>query len=103
MNPLFMVIGLATGLIQPGDDITERFISALEKAGSDPFRDGDILVLAESMIATAEGRIISLDTITPSSWRVNWPPSTAWIRVRSRSCCGRAMRLSEEYTVFSSA
>jgi coenzyme F420-0:L-glutamate ligase len=67
MNPLFMVIGLATGLIQPGDDITGRLISALEKAGSDPFRDGDILVLAESMIATAEGRIVSLDTITPSS------------------------------------
>jgi len=67
MNRCYTVTGLASDLILPGDDITDRLLNALENAGGDPFRDGDILVLAESMVATAEGRIVSLDTITPSS------------------------------------
>lgn len=66
MNRNYTVTGLVTGLICQGDDITARLLNALEKTGGDPFRDGDILVLAESMVATAEGRIVSLDTITPS-------------------------------------
>jgi len=32
------------------------------------FKDGDILVLAETAVATAEGNIIPLSTITPSAW-----------------------------------
>lgn len=67
MNPCFTVIGLVSGLIQKGDDITGRLIKALENVRKAPIRDGDILVLAESMVATAEGRVISLDSITPSS------------------------------------
>jgi coenzyme F420-0:L-glutamate ligase len=34
----------------------------------DGFKDGDILVLAETAVATAEGNVISLSTITPSAW-----------------------------------
>jgi len=67
MNLHYTVTGLVSGLILPGNDITDRLLIALENAGCDTFRDGDILVLAESMVATAEGRIVSLDTITPSS------------------------------------
>ena len=67
MNRCYSVTGLASGLIHPGDDITDRLTRALENAGRAPLKDGDILVLAESMVATAEGRIISLDSITPSS------------------------------------
>jgi coenzyme F420-0:L-glutamate ligase / coenzyme F420-1:gamma-L-glutamate ligase len=67
MNRRYSVTGLVTGMIYSGDDITDRLIGALESTGGDPIRDGDILVLAESMVATAEGRIISLDSITPSS------------------------------------
>jgi len=66
MNPHFMVTGLVTGLIHPGDDITDRFISALEDAGCNPFLAGDILVLAESIVATAEGRLVLLDSVRPS-------------------------------------
>jgi len=66
MNQCFTVIGMASGLIQKGDDITGRLIGALENSGGTPIRDGDILVLAESMVATAEGRLVSLDTITAS-------------------------------------
>jgi coenzyme F420-0:L-glutamate ligase len=66
MNLHFTVTGLATGLIGPGDNITDRLISALGDAGCNSFRDGDIVVLAESMVATAEGRLVLLDSITPS-------------------------------------
>ena len=66
MNPHFAVTGLATGLIQYGDDIVGRLISALEIAGSTHFQDRDILVLAESMVATAEGGLVLLDSVTPS-------------------------------------
>jgi len=34
----------------------------------DGFNDGDILVLAETAVATAEGNVIPLSTITPSAW-----------------------------------
>jgi len=67
VNQCFTVTGLASDLILPGDDITDRLLNALENAGGDSLRDGDVLVLAESMVATAEGRIVSLDTVTPSS------------------------------------
>jgi coenzyme F420-0:L-glutamate ligase len=66
MASSYTVTGLVSGLIQSGDDITARLITALEKSGGDPLQDGDILVLAESMVATAEGRLVPLYTITPS-------------------------------------
>jgi len=61
----FSVIGLATGLIREGDDVPGRLIAAAEKACRG-IADGDVIVLAESMVATAEGRLIALDTVTPS-------------------------------------
>lgn len=66
MNQHFTVTGLATGLIQPGDAITDRLVIALRDTGGNPFQDGDILVLAESMVATAEGRLVFLDAVSPS-------------------------------------
>jgi len=66
VNQCYTVTGLVSGLIQSGDNITDRLTRALENAGGAPIKDGDILVLAESMVATAEGRIVSLDTVSPS-------------------------------------
>lgn len=66
MAASYTVTGLATGLVQPGDDIPARLLAALETSGAGPLAEGDILVLAESMVATAEGRIVALDTVTPS-------------------------------------
>lgn len=66
MNSSFSVFGLKTGLVNGGDDIAARVISAAQEAPCGGIRTGDILVLAESMVATAEGRVIALDTITPS-------------------------------------
>jgi len=42
-------------------------IAAAQQA-CDGFKDGDILVLAETAVATAEGNVIPLSTITPSVW-----------------------------------
>ena len=67
MNLNYQVIGLASGLVQPGDDITSHLIGALDHAGCSPPLNGDIFVLAESMVATAEGRLVFLDDVSPSA------------------------------------
>jgi coenzyme F420-0:L-glutamate ligase len=66
MNSSFSVIGLVTGMITPGDDIAERVVAAAGHPVCGGIRDGDIIVLAESMVATAEGRLIDLATVIPS-------------------------------------
>lgn len=65
MNSSFSVFGLGTGLIHNGDDLPGRLISAAERACGG-IAAGDIIVLAESMVATSEGRSISLASVTPS-------------------------------------
>jgi coenzyme F420-0:L-glutamate ligase / coenzyme F420-1:gamma-L-glutamate ligase len=66
MNASFEVFGLSTGIVRSGDSIADRVIAAAKKACSG-FRDGDILVLAETAVATAEGNVIRLADITPSA------------------------------------
>jgi len=66
VNPSFAVFGLATGLITPGDDVAERIVAVAKASECSGIVDGDILVLAESMVATAEGRVVSLSAVTPS-------------------------------------
>jgi len=65
MNRSFSVCGLPTGIIKSGDSITDCIITAAQQACSG-FLDGDILVLAETAVATAEGNVINLSTIIPS-------------------------------------
>jgi coenzyme F420-0:L-glutamate ligase len=65
MNPSFSITGLSTGIIRPGDPFTDRIITAAISACGG-FADGDILVLAETAVATAEGNVIRLDTVTPT-------------------------------------
>jgi coenzyme F420-0:L-glutamate ligase len=67
MNNSYTVIGLPTGLIRSGDSIADRMIAAAQR-NCDGFKEGDILVLAETAVATAEGNVIPLSTITPSAW-----------------------------------
>ena len=66
MNSTFSVFGLSTGIIRPGDLIDERVIAAAETVCGG-FEDGDIVILAETAVATAEGNVIDLATVTPSS------------------------------------
>ena len=67
MNSSFTVIGLSTELIRSGDSVADCMIAAAQRACGG-FNDGDILVLAETAVATSEGNIIPLSTITPSGW-----------------------------------
>lgn len=66
MNRSFSVFGLKTGLVRDGDDVAARIIATAKTASCGGIRDGDIIVLAESMVATAEGRVVPLDAVTPS-------------------------------------
>ena len=65
MNPSFSVTGLSTGIIRPHESFTDRIIVAAD-AACGGFADGDILVLAETAVATAEGNVVRLDSVTPS-------------------------------------
>lgn len=65
MTPSFEVFGLPTGIILKGDPIADRIIAAARKT-CNGFRDGDIIVLAETAVATAEGNVIRLSEVTPS-------------------------------------
>jgi coenzyme F420-0:L-glutamate ligase len=66
MNTSFEVIGLSTGIITSGDSIADHVVAAAQQVCGG-FLDGDILVLAETAVATAEGNIVSLATVTPSA------------------------------------
>ena len=65
MNSSFTVFGLPTGIIRSSDPIAERVIAAAGKYCGG-FQDGDILVLAETAVATSEGNVIRLSEISPS-------------------------------------
>ncbi len=87
MNSSFEVFGLSTGIIHSGDAIADRVIDAAEKTCGG-FEEGDVLVLAETAVATSEGNVIRLDSITPSpraqemAERYRLDPRTAEIVIR---------------------
>ena len=58
------MFGIKTPIIREGDDIVQILEKALEESGLVPV-DGDIFVLAESAVGTAEGREVKLADITP--------------------------------------
>lgn len=57
--------GIETGLIHSGEDLLPFILSGIKKQGL-YLVDGDILVIAESALATAEGRLVSLAEQQPS-------------------------------------
>lgn len=59
------LFGIKTPLIVPGDDIAAVLCDAMKKASITP-QENDIFVLAESAVATAEGRVVELDGVKPS-------------------------------------
>ncbi len=65
--PRFEVIGIENiPIIQQGDDIAGLITSAVQDMGLE-FEAKDILVIAHTIISRAEGKIISLSEITPTS------------------------------------
>lgn len=56
---------LYTPIIRPGDNIAKVMMNALEREKLH-LEDGDIIVIAESVVATSQGRLEKLDQVNPS-------------------------------------
>lgn len=52
-------------LIQPSDDLAAIIAELLAKQG-ESLQPGDILVMAQKVVSKAEGRLVRVDTVTPS-------------------------------------
>jgi len=59
------LFGIKTPVIRIGDDMAKVLIEAMNSANIIP-QENDIMVLAESAVATAEGRVVKLENIAPS-------------------------------------
>ena len=66
MTHSFSVYGLKTPILKDGDDLVGILQESLKNTDARTFADNDILVLAESPLATTEGRIVKISEITPS-------------------------------------
>ncbi len=68
MGSPFQVFGIKTKILVPGDDISRIIVdnAKVTEGLEGGIADGDIVVLAESALATAEGGIVTLSEITPS-------------------------------------
>jgi F420-0:gamma-glutamyl ligase len=66
----FHIYGLHTDVIKSGDSIFDHIINAMH-AQRLTIQDHDIIVLAESAVATSQGRIVALHTIIPSNEAFN--------------------------------
>jgi coenzyme F420-0:L-glutamate ligase / coenzyme F420-1:gamma-L-glutamate ligase len=51
--------------VHPGDDLAALLQEAAERSGA-AFCMGDVLVVAQKIVSKAEGRLLALDTVTPS-------------------------------------
>jgi coenzyme F420-0:L-glutamate ligase / coenzyme F420-1:gamma-L-glutamate ligase len=51
-------------LIRTGDDLCSIILTALEAAAM-PLADGDVICVAQKIVSKAEGRLVSLATVTP--------------------------------------
>jgi coenzyme F420-0:L-glutamate ligase / coenzyme F420-1:gamma-L-glutamate ligase len=70
MNPSFQVTGIKTSLIKPGDNLIDHILNACD-TNEISLQEHDILILAESAVATAQGRISSLVDQIPSQRAFN--------------------------------
>jgi coenzyme F420-0:L-glutamate ligase len=61
----FLTVGIRTGIVRPGDDLAGILLSGIALSEAASFRDGDILVVAETVVATAERAIVRLASVVP--------------------------------------
>ena len=64
-QPLTLTPLAGMPLVQPGDDLVEIILAALQTSDI-ALHDGDILVLAQKIVSKAEGRLVNLSTVEPS-------------------------------------
>jgi coenzyme F420-0:L-glutamate ligase/coenzyme F420-1:gamma-L-glutamate ligase len=60
-----------TGEIQPGDSLTQKLVATAKTLGI-RFEDGDILVVKHKVVSKAEGALVELDEIKPSTASRTW-------------------------------
>jgi coenzyme F420-0:L-glutamate ligase/coenzyme F420-1:gamma-L-glutamate ligase len=53
-------------IIRQGDDLADIILSSLNSANT-PLQDGDILVLAQKIVSKAEGRMVNLASVSPTT------------------------------------
>jgi coenzyme F420-0:L-glutamate ligase/coenzyme F420-1:gamma-L-glutamate ligase len=72
MLPQLSITGL-TGIpeIEAGDDLPALIIEAIRQAEF-AMQNGDVLIIAQKVVSKAEGKIVGLDTITPSEQARQW-------------------------------
>ncbi|MEW6212358.1 MAG: coenzyme F420-0:L-glutamate ligase [Acidobacteriota bacterium] len=70
--PQINIIGLA-GLpeIEAGDDLSSLILRATAESGLE-IKASDIFVIAQKIVSKSEGRIVQLDTVTPSPMAREW-------------------------------
>lgn len=59
------LIPIKIRLLKQGDNTVEELINAVQKNGFD-LRNGDILAIADKIVAICDGRIVNLKDVTPS-------------------------------------
>ncbi len=59
------------GEVRPGDDLAGMIADALGAAGIG-LRPDDVLVVTQKVVSKAEGRMVALDSITPSAEALAW-------------------------------
>ncbi len=60
------LIPLPMPVLEPGDDLPERILAALDEAGEAPVA-GDVLVVASKAVAMWEGRVVDLSSVHVSA------------------------------------
>ncbi len=66
MTVAFAVHALGTPILVPGDDLAGALLASVARTDAGEFRDGDVVVVAETAVATVEGSVILLDEVVPS-------------------------------------
>ena len=61
------LFGIPTRIIHPSEPLVPILTDSIRAEMKDGLLDGDIIVLAESAVATAQGRVISLESVVPST------------------------------------
>ena len=76
-QPYSVTIFGLTGIpeVQPGDRLGSLIVDAANGQGS-PLEEGDILVVTQKIVSKAEGRLVSLSTITPSEFAIGFAQHT---------------------------
>ncbi|GIK58496.1 MAG: coenzyme F420-0:L-glutamate ligase [Chloroflexi bacterium] len=52
--------------VQPGDNLAELLLTALQQANIE-LQNGDVLAIAQKIVSKAEGRLVNLGTVTPGA------------------------------------